>query len=242
LNALANRFATQQVQFLSQKEERIRLQDMVDDATHSVVLQEAFHGNGNGCDGVEAIQSAILKVLTRVTRFQVRVQKHIDDNYTEFMPNHTSPDIFLEESASLTREILDLLETVGTEGLSALEEANDKLAKSERQLREILLGLAVSEHVLKIDELFQCVEDAKAIKDYLVILDLVSRLRAFIYGDDARERDGGSPVASQEVRRVFQVLECYETISAGSQRVNHLLTVFGAIRRHPHLITHLFFR
>ncbi|XP_016939338.2 centromere/kinetochore protein zw10 [Drosophila suzukii] len=196
---------------------------MVDDATHSVVLQEAFHGNGNGCDGVEAIQSAILKVLTRVTRFQVRVQKHIDDNYTEFMPNHTSPDIFLEESASLTREILDLLETVGTEGLSALEEANDKLAKSEKQLREILLGLAVSEHVLKIDELFQCVEDAKAIKDYLVILDLVSRLRAFIYGDDARERDGGSPVASQEVRRVFQVLECYETIRVKYHVQAHLL-------------------
>ncbi|XP_016994835.2 centromere/kinetochore protein zw10 [Drosophila takahashii] len=173
----------------------------------SKLLAEVFQGNGNGCASVDATQSAILKVLTRVNRFQERVQKHIDDNYTEFMPNHTSPDLFLEESASLSREIHDLLETVGSEGLGALEEANAKLARSGRQLREILLGLAVSEHVLKIDELFQCVEEEKATKDYLAILDLVSRLRAFVYGEDA-----DPPVASVEVRRVFQALDCYETI------------------------------
>ncbi|XP_043657817.1 centromere/kinetochore protein zw10 [Drosophila teissieri] len=175
------------------------------------VLEEAFHGNGNGCANVEATQSAILKVLTRVNRFQLRVRKHIDDNYTEFMPNHTSPDIFLEESASLNREIHDLLETVGSEGLGALDEANAKMADSGRQLREILLGLGVSEHVLRIDELFQCVEEAKATKDYLVILDLVGRLRAFIYGDDSVDAQDAQ-VATPEVRRIFQALDCYDTI------------------------------
>ncbi|XP_017048306.1 centromere/kinetochore protein zw10 [Drosophila ficusphila] len=185
------------------------------------VLEEAFQGNGNGCASVEATQSAVSQVLTRVNRFQVRVRKHIDDNYTEFMPNHTSPDIFLEESASLDREIHDLLETVGAEGLSALDEANAKLADSGRQLREILLGLRVSEHVLKIDELFQCVEEAKAMKDHLVILDLVGRLRAFIYGDDAG--DGDSLVTLPDVRRVFQALECYETIRVKYHVQAHLL-------------------
>ncbi|KAI8033614.1 centromere/kinetochore protein zw10 [Drosophila gunungcola] len=168
------------------------------------VLEEAFDGNGNGCGSVEATQSAILKVLTRVNRFQVRARKHIDDNYVEFMPNHTSPDTYLEESASLTREIHDLLETVGSEGLGALDEANAKLADSGRQLREILLGLRVSEHVLKIDDLFRCVEEAKTTKDFLVTLDLVGRLWEFIYGDD-------SSVATPEVRRIFNTLDCYET-------------------------------
>ncbi|XP_017067554.1 centromere/kinetochore protein zw10 [Drosophila eugracilis] len=191
-------------------------------APHFKVLEEVFHGNGNGCASVDATQSAILKVLTRVNRFQVRVRKHIDDNYTEFMPNHTSPDIFLEESASLNREIHDLLETVGAEGLGALNEANAKLADSGRQLREILLGLGVSEHVLKIDELFQCVEEAKAIKDYLVILDLVGRLRAFIYDDDAGE-ENASQVATPEIRRVFQALDCYETIKVKYHVQAHLL-------------------
>ncbi|XP_039498470.1 centromere/kinetochore protein zw10 [Drosophila santomea] len=186
------------------------------------VLEEAFHGNGNGCANVEATQSAILKVLTRVNRFQLRVRKHIDDNYTEFMPNHTSPDIFLEESASLNREIHDLLETVGSEGLGALDEANAKLADSGRQLREILLGLGVSEHVLRIDELFQCVEEAKATKNYLVILDLVGRLRAFIYGDDSVDAQDAQ-VATPEVQRIFQALECYETIKVKYHVQAHLL-------------------
>ncbi|XP_016982477.1 centromere/kinetochore protein zw10 [Drosophila rhopaloa] len=187
------------------------------------VLEEAFNGNGNGCGSVEATQSAILKVLTRVNRFQVRVRKHIDDNYTEFMPNDTSPDIFLEESASLNREIHDLLETVGSEGLGALDEANAKLADSGRQLREILLGLGVSEHVLKIDQLFQCVEEAKTTKDYLVILDLVGRLRAYIYGDETRDGNEGSQVATPEVRRIFHALECYETIKVKYHVQAHLL-------------------
>ncbi|EDX01356.1 centromere/kinetochore protein zw10 [Drosophila yakuba] len=186
------------------------------------VLEEAFHGNGNGCANVEATQSAILKVLTRVNRFQLRVRKHIDDNYTEFMPNHTSPDIFLEESASLNREIHDLLETVGSEGLGALDEANAKLADSGRQLREILLGLGVSEHILRIDELFQCVEEAKATKNYLVILDLVGRLRAFIYGDDSVDAQDAQ-VATPEVQRIFQALECYETIKVKYHVQAHLL-------------------
>jgi len=64
--------------------------------------------------------------------------------------------------------------------------------------------------VLRIDELFQCVEEAKATKDYLVLLDLVGRLRAFIYGDDSV--DGDAQVATPEVRRIFKALECYETI------------------------------
>ncbi|EDV45638.1 centromere/kinetochore protein zw10 [Drosophila erecta] len=185
------------------------------------VVKEALHANGNSCTNVEATNSAILKVLTRVNRFQLRVRKHIDDNYTEFMPNHTSPDIFLEESASLNREIQELLKTVDSEGLGALNDANAKLADSGRQLREILLGLGVSEHVLRIDDLFQCVEDAKANKDYSVILDLVGRLRAFIYGDDSVNEN--AQVATPEVRRIFQTLECYETIKVKYHVQAHLL-------------------
>ncbi|EDX16435.1 centromere/kinetochore protein zw10 [Drosophila simulans] len=183
---------------------------MEEEAPRFKVLEEAFNGNGDGCANVEATQSAILKVLTRVNRFQLRVRKHIEDNYTEFMPNNTSPDIFLEESGSLNREIHDMLENLGSDGLDALDEAKIKMAGNGRQLREILLGLGVSEHVLRIDELFQCVEEAKATKDYLVLLDLVGRLRAFIYGDDSV--DGDAQVATPEVRRIFKALECYETI------------------------------
>ncbi|KAH8420066.1 hypothetical protein KR009_005471 [Drosophila setifemur] len=176
-----------------------------------IKLEEVFQENGGA--SVEGTKAAISKVLTRTERFQVRVRKHIDENYTEFMPNHTSPDIYLEESVSLDREIHDLLETVGTEGLGAMDEAHNKLAASGRELREVVLGLGISELVLKIDQLFQCVEEAKVTKDYLVVLDLVGRLQGLIYGEEA----------PPDVRRVFQALDCYETVKVKYLVQAHLL-------------------
>ncbi|KAH8261933.1 hypothetical protein KR026_005520 [Drosophila bipectinata] len=184
-------------------------------APRNQAMEEVFHENGGfgDCASVEATKSAILKVMTRAERFQVRVRNFIEEDYTDFMPNHTSPDIYLEEASSLGREVADLLETVSSEGLGALDEANSKLAAGGREQREILLGLAVSELVLKIDELFQCIEDAKATKDYLVVLDLVSRLQALIYGEEA----------PPEVHRVFQALECHDTIKVKYHVQSHLL-------------------
>ncbi|KAH8329970.1 hypothetical protein KR067_011957 [Drosophila pandora] len=184
-------------------------------APKNQAMEEVFHENGGfgDCASVEATKTAILKVMTRAERFQVRVRTFIEEDYTDFMPNHTSPDIYLEEASSLGREIMDLLDTVGSEGLGALDDANSKLAAGGREQREILLGLAVSEHVLKIDELFQCIEDAKATKDYLVVLDLVGRLQALIYGEEA----------PPEVRRVFQALDCHDTIKVKYHVQTHLL-------------------
>nr|O44218.2 RecName: Full=Centromere/kinetochore protein zw10; AltName: Full=Mitotic 15 protein [Drosophila pseudoobscura pseudoobscura] len=177
------------------------------------LLPEMFQSNG--CASLEDTKSTVSKVQTRTERFQERVRKHIDENYSEFMTNHTSPDIFLEESSSLGREINDLLETVGTEGLAALNGSSTQLADHSRELRELMLGLQVSEHILKIDELFQCVEEAKGTKDYLVVLDLVGRLRSLIYGE--------GEAATQDVVRIFQALECYETIKVKYHVQAHLL-------------------
>ncbi|XP_034671472.1 centromere/kinetochore protein zw10 [Drosophila subobscura] len=177
------------------------------------ILPEMFQGNG--CASLDDTKSTVSKVQTRTERFQERVRKHISENYSEFMTNHTSPDIFLEESSSLGREINDLLETVGTEGLAALNGSSQKLADNSRELRELMLGLQVSEHILRIDELFQYVEEAKGTKDYLVVLDLVGSLRSLIYGE--------GEATSQDVMRVFQALECYETIKVKYHVQAHLL-------------------
>ncbi|KAM8720970.1 hypothetical protein ACLKA7_006931 [Drosophila subpalustris] len=185
----------------------------------SKVLLETFQeqgGNGNNAVTIESVKSSIAKMVVRTERFQGRVRKHIDDNYTEFMPNHTTPDIFLDKSSSLCVEISDLLNSVGNEGLEALNDASGELAKSSRDLRELLLGLRVSEHILKLDDLFQCVEEAKATKDCLVVLDLMGKLRCLIYGDAAN----GIP---HDVERIFQSLECYESIKVKYHVQAHLL-------------------
>lgn len=198
----------------------LRAANMTTKSQDIQVLQHAFHGSGNGFASVEATKSTILDVLTRSERCQVNVRRHIDDNYTEFMPNHTTPDVFLDQLDSLKREIRDLLETGANEGLGALDEANAKMAASRRELREILLGLEVSEQVLKVDEVFHSMEDAKSSNDYMLLLDLVGRLRALIYGDEAA---AATAVASPEVRRIFQELDCYETIKVKYLVQAHLL-------------------
>ncbi|KAH8289332.1 hypothetical protein KR054_003867, partial [Drosophila jambulina] len=183
------------------------------------VLQNGLGlGHTNGFETVDATKSTILDVLTRTERYQVNVRRHIDDNYVEFMPNHTTPGVFLEQIVSLKREIGDLLEKGASEGLEALDEANAKMAASRRQLREVLLGLEVSDQILKVDEVFHSMEDAKSCNDYMLLQDLLGRLRGLIYGDEA-----GETSTSPEVRRIFQELECYETMKVKFLVQAHLL-------------------
>ncbi|XP_020802745.1 centromere/kinetochore protein zw10 [Drosophila serrata] len=181
-------------------------------------------GYGNGFAVVDATKSTILDVLTRTERFQVNVRRHIDDNYTEFMPNHTTPGVFLDQIGSLKREVDDLLDKGASEGLEALDEANAKMAASRRQLREILLGLEVSDHILKVDEVFHSMEDAKSCNDYMLLQDLLNRLRGLIYGDepDAAKAPAATTLAP-EVRRIFQELECYGTMKVKYLVQAHLL-------------------
>lgn len=179
------------------------------------MLMETFQGQSQN---IESTKSAITKMLVRTERFQTRVRKHIDENYTEFMPNHTSPDIFLEKSSILGDEINELLATVGEEGLSALNDASAELAKSSKDLREIMLELRVSEHILKLDDLFQCVEEAKANKDCLVVFDLMGKLRSLIYSEAKDSTD-----VAPEVERLFQSLDCYESIKVKYHVQAHLL-------------------
>lgn len=178
----------------------------------TAVLLETFQGHGNNID---TVKSAIAKMVVRTERFQSRVRKHIDDNYTEFMPNRTSPDTFLDKASSLCDEIGDLLTSVGNEGQAALSDASGELAKSCLDLRELLLGLRVSEHILKLDDLFQCVEEAKATKDCLAVLDLMGKLRGLI-----ENSDGALP---PDVERIFQSLDCYDSIKVKYHVQAHLL-------------------
>ncbi|KAH8343563.1 hypothetical protein KR059_012551, partial [Drosophila kikkawai] len=183
-------------------------------------LQQVL-GLGNGFNSMDATKSTILDVLTRTERLQVNIRRHIDDNYTEFMPNHTTPGIFLDQIGSLKREIGDLLGKGASEGLEALEEANAKMAASRRELREVLLGLEVSDHILKVDEVFHSMEDAKSCNDYMLLQDLLSRLRGLIYGDELAA--AAAATSSPEVRRIFQELECTETMKVKYLVQAHLL-------------------
>ncbi|KAL9898168.1 zeste-white 10 kinetochore protein isoform 1-T1 [Glossina fuscipes fuscipes] len=154
-----------------------------------------------GFDTIEDTKAGVVHILQQIRRFQERVHKHIEDNYVDFMPNHTTSDMYIEEGEHLLRDTEHLLSNVSSDTRLDLNEANAELTQCIEELREISLGLKVSHRILKIDDFFQCVEEANATKDYLMVLDLLGKLKCLI----CRE-------ATCEVDRIFQKCACYDTI------------------------------
>uniref|UniRef100_A0A1A9WTX0 Centromere/kinetochore protein zw10 n=1 Tax=Glossina brevipalpis TaxID=37001 RepID=A0A1A9WTX0_9MUSC len=154
-----------------------------------------------GLDTIENTKSSVIRILQQIRRFQERIRKHIEDNYVDFMPNHTTSDMYIEEGEHLLRDTEHLLNNVSNDARLVLNEANVELTRLVEELREVSLGLKVSQRILLIDDLFQCIEEANATKDYLVALDLLGKLKCLICNE-----------ATCEVDRIFKNCECYDTI------------------------------
>lgn len=150
----------------------------------------------------ESAKIGVVRILEHIRRFQLRIRKHIEDNYVDFMPNHTTSDMYIEEGESLLRETEHLLNNVGCDGRLALREANVELTQCVDDLREASLGLKMSYRILKIDDLFQCVEESNANKDYLTVLDLLGKLKSLICSE-----------GNSDVDRLFQKCGCYDTVN-----------------------------
>lgn len=154
-----------------------------------------------GFSNTEGTKASVIRISEQIKRFQERIRKHIEDNYVDFMPNHTTSDMYIDEGETLLRETEHLLKNVGSDARLGLTEANTELRLCVDKFREVSLGLKVSCRILKIDDLFQCIEEANATKDYLIALDLLGKLKRLIYIE-----------SSSEVDRIFQKCECYDTI------------------------------
>lgn len=154
-----------------------------------------------GFESAESTKTCVIRILEQIKRFQERIRKHIDDNYVDFMPNHTTSDMYIDEGETLLRETEHLLKNLGSDSRVALAEANTELTQCLDELREVSLGLRVAYRILKIDDLFQCVEEANATKDYLIVLDLLGKLKCLICNE-----------SSSDVDHLFQKCDCYDTI------------------------------
>lgn len=144
----------------------------------------------------------MVQVIEQICHFRERIRKHIEDNYINFIPNHSNCDMYLDECDNLLREAETLLADMTGEEYSTLaEEANTELQKCAEELREVSLGLRVCHQILKVDNLFQCIEQEKANKDYLLVLTLLDRLKSLVCAEHPTEVDC-----------IFQKCECYDTI------------------------------
>lgn len=148
----------------------------------------------------EATKQSIIKILAQMKRFQERVQKHINDSWVDFMPILTSSDLYLDEGDQLIRQADLLLQDECSSTKLKLSEAATELASYVEELRESVLGLKVSQHILKVDDLFQCIKEANGVKNYLEVLDWLDKLKTCIQG-------------TGEVERVFQRCDCFDNIN-----------------------------
>ncbi|XP_054744174.1 centromere/kinetochore protein zw10-like [Anastrepha obliqua] len=151
------------------------------------------------CEDSKVTKSTITKILSKIKRFQERIRKHIEDNYVEFMPNQTSADMYLDEGELLACEAENLLQAICSETNAELHHSNSELVACINEFHEMYLDFRVSHRILKVDDLFQCVEDANSNKEYLVVLDHLSKLKSLIYGES-------------DVDCNFQKCDCYDTI------------------------------
>lgn len=154
-----------------------------------------------GFASTEVTKASVVRIIEQIKRFQERIRKHVEENYVDFMQNHTTSDMYIDEGETLLRETEHLLRNVGSDARLALSEANTELNESVDVLREASLGLRVAYRILKIDDLFQCVKEANASKDFLIVLDLLGKLKSLIYSE-----------STSDVDRLFQKCECYDNI------------------------------
>lgn len=144
----------------------------------------------------------MVQIIEEICHFRGRVRKHIEDNYLNFIPNHSNCDMYVDECDNLIKEADKLLHDTTGEGYNSLaEEARQEIEKCAEELREVSLGLKICHQILKVDNLFQCIEQEKTNKDYLLVLALIERLKLLVL-----------PEKMTYVDRVFQKCDCYDTI------------------------------
>lgn len=147
-------------------------------------------------------RSNMVQVIEQICHLRERIRKYVEDNYINFIPNHSNCDMYMDECDNLLREAETLLADMNGEEYSSLaEESNTELKKCAQELCEVSLGLKVCQRILKVDNLFQCIEQEKANKDYLLVLTLLERLNSLVCGEQATDVD-----------KIFQKTECYDTI------------------------------
>ncbi|XP_055857387.1 centromere/kinetochore protein zw10 [Episyrphus balteatus] len=150
----------------------------------------------NDSDSIDT-KRQISKITTETKRYQEKIKSYIETNHVEFLVNLSSNELYLEEGETLIKEVEYLLQNIEGDTQNAIYEANEDLQQYIEELREISIGLRVSCKILRIDDLFQSLEEAKSNKEYLIVMDIVGKLKNLI--DDPTDK-------------IFNRLECYHII------------------------------
>lgn len=150
----------------------------------------------NENETVEARKN-IIKLLAEIQNFQYKVKIFIEENYVDFLSNSTNNEFYLNEAHKLSEEISTVLQNVCNETKNDLVDSSTELHQYIEQLNEISIELQTSNKILRIDDLFQKLEDAKSENAYFNIKDILSEIKCLM--DDPKDL-------------ILRNLECFQSI------------------------------
>lgn len=137
------------------------------------ILKESFEFNQDA-------RSTIQRLTFDIKRYQDKVKLFIDSNFVEMLNHNGNTEFLVEEGDKLSREVDDIMQNVAMEAKSELYAASEELKLVLLDLEEIRLGCTCSLKLLKISELFESLETAKSDDEYLVMMDLIGKLKTYL--------------------------------------------------------------
>ncbi|KAL5273482.1 ZW10 family protein [Megaselia abdita] len=137
------------------------------------ILKESFEHNQDA-------RKTIQRLTFDVKRYQDKIKVFVDSNFVEILNYHGNTEFLVEEGEKLTREVDDVMQNTAMEAKSELYAASEELKTVLEDLEEIKVGCMCSQKLLKISELFDNLEAAKSENEYLLVMDLIGKLKTYL--------------------------------------------------------------
>ncbi|XP_055382612.1 centromere/kinetochore protein zw10-like [Condylostylus longicornis] len=130
-------------------------------------------------------KKAIAKVSNEISKNKENIKIHIEKNFNNLYSNVNSTENILNEGENIIREVKNILKEIENETKLQLQMSDNEIEHFKEELLEIFLGLKIAQKLLKIDELFEQLEEIKKTEDTLVIMEIVGKLKSLIFdGND----------------------------------------------------------
>uniref|UniRef100_A0A6B2E6P0 Centromere/kinetochore protein zw10 n=1 Tax=Phlebotomus kandelakii TaxID=1109342 RepID=A0A6B2E6P0_9DIPT len=141
------------------------------------------------------IRKNVQTLTGKIKKFQDQVRSFVNNRYVEFLPDLNQYEFYYGDCEILFNETDDLLKTV--EEMVQMKPASEELQRCHENFREIAQGLRVTHKILKIDQLFKDIEEAKSTQEHLNVMNLIFEVNGLI---------------QDPTDNIFKHLDCYENI------------------------------
>lgn len=132
-------------------------------------------------------RTSLKKINQEIRNLQTESKVYLEENYSEFGEAANENNEYLELADHLTHEVDKLLGNIERDSKDEILAGAEDVQHYLHELDEIRIGLRVNQRLLKIDGLFQTLEDLKKNQSFAEIRDTINSLRDAIFDDQDKE-------------------------------------------------------